>query len=82
LLLALSSSEIKLYKSNLNSPRTVIMVLIYIPILLVSVAFLWLRGSKKKAKKLPPGPKGLPILGSLLKLGPNPHRDLHKLSQK
>jgi len=58
------------------------MVLIYIPILLVSLASLWLWGSKKKAKKLPSDPKGLPILGSLLKLGPNPHRDLHKLSQK
>ncbi|KAK2384697.1 cytochrome P450 CYP736A12 [Trifolium repens] len=36
----------------------------------------------KKSKKLPPGPKGLPIIGSLLKLGPNPHQDLHQLSQK
>ncbi|MED6185238.1 hypothetical protein PIB30_055057 [Stylosanthes scabra] len=33
-----------------------------------------------KAKRLPPGPSGLPILGSLLKLGANPHRDLHKLA--
>ncbi|AES66281.1 cytochrome P450 family 71 protein [Medicago truncatula] len=35
-----------------------------------------------KVKRLPPGPVGLPILGSLLKLGANPHLDLHKLSQK
>ncbi|MED6173758.1 hypothetical protein PIB30_062640 [Stylosanthes scabra] len=35
-----------------------------------------------KAKRLPPGSTGLPILGSLHKLGANPHRDLHKLAQK
>jgi len=35
-----------------------------------------------KVKRLPPGPKGLPILGSLLKIEANPHLDLHKLSQK
>uniref|UniRef100_A0A0A0KJF4 Cytochrome P450 n=1 Tax=Cucumis sativus TaxID=3659 RepID=A0A0A0KJF4_CUCSA len=33
-------------------------------------------------KKLPPGPKGFPIFGSLHLLGNLPHRDLHKLSQK
>jgi biphenyl-4-hydroxylase len=58
------------------------MILICISIFLVSLAFLWLWGNKNKARKLPPGPKGLPILGSLLKLGANPHRDLHLLSQK
>ncbi|KAL2343004.1 hypothetical protein Fmac_004289 [Flemingia macrophylla] len=51
-------------------------------IVLVCLACVWLRGSKNKAKELPPGPKGLPILGSLLKLGANPHRDLHQLAQK
>ena len=56
--------------------------MIWIALFLVSLAFLRLWRSNKNAKKLPPGPKGLPILGSLHKLGPNPHRDLHKLAQK
>ncbi|KAK9091229.1 hypothetical protein Sjap_024406 [Stephania japonica] len=38
---------------------------------------------KHKIKQvLPPGPKGLPILGCLHMLGDLPHQDLHKLSQK
>jgi len=56
--------------------------MILIAILLASLAFLWLCRSKKKANNLPPGPIGLPILGSLNKLGANPHRDLHQLAQK
>ncbi|WJX47631.1 hypothetical protein P8452_34301 [Trifolium repens] len=58
------------------------MILIYISIFLVSLICLWQWRTMKKSKKLPPGPKGLPIIGSLLKLGPNPHQDLHQLSQK
>nr|XP_029152990.1 cytochrome P450 CYP736A12 isoform X2 [Arachis hypogaea] len=56
--------------------------MICIAIFLVSLACLWLWGFTNKNKKLPPGPRGLPILGSLHKLGDNPHLDLHKLSQK
>lgn len=59
-----------------------ILIFIWITVFLVSLTCLWLRGSNNKARKLPPGPKGLPILGSLLKLGANPHIDLHKLSKK
>ncbi|KAJ1398619.1 Cytochrome P450 [Sesbania bispinosa] len=56
--------------------------MIWIAIFVVSLTSLWLWRTSKNAKRLPPGPKGLPILGSLYKLGANPHRDLHKLSQK
>ncbi|KAL3818876.1 hypothetical protein ACJIZ3_004781 [Penstemon smallii] len=37
---------------------------------------------KNKNKKLPPGPKGIPILGHLHLLGKNPHQNLHILSKK
>ncbi|KAL0345592.1 UNVERIFIED_CONTAM: cytochrome [Sesamum radiatum] len=38
--------------------------------------------STNKKKRLPPGPKGLPILGHLHLLGKNPHQDLHRIAQK
>nr|XP_007159749.1 hypothetical protein PHAVU_002G263800g [Phaseolus vulgaris]ESW31743.1 hypothetical protein PHAVU_002G263800g [Phaseolus vulgaris] len=56
--------------------------MIWISIILLSLAYLWLRRRNSKGKKLPPGPRGLPILGSLHKLGANPHRDLHQLALK
>ncbi|BAT73346.1 hypothetical protein LR48_Vigan01g022000 [Vigna angularis] len=56
--------------------------MIWIAILLLSLACLRLWRRNIKAKKLPPGPRGLPILGSLHKLGPNPHRDLHQLAKE
>ncbi|XP_014516973.1 cytochrome P450 CYP736A12-like [Vigna radiata var. radiata] len=56
--------------------------MILMAILLASLAFLLLCRSKKKVDNLPPGPTGLPIFGSLNKLGAYPHRDLHQLAQK
>ena len=35
-----------------------------------------------KIKRLPPGPWGFPIFGSLYSLGKCPHHDLHKLARK
>nr|GMC94685.1 cytochrome P450 CYP736A12-like [Ipomoea batatas] len=36
---------------------------------------------KKKSRKLPPGPRGVPLLGHLHLMGKNPHQDLHKLAK-
>ncbi|KAE7998164.1 hypothetical protein FH972_002737 [Carpinus fangiana] len=52
---------------------------------LVMLAYLlreWAWKSSSKKKKLPPGPRGFPIFGSLHLLGELPHRDLHRLAQK
>ncbi|MBA0740503.1 hypothetical protein Gogos_013699 [Gossypium gossypioides] len=43
-------------------------------------ALTWTRRGKNK--RLPPGPKGLPIIGNLLMIGNNPHHDFQRLAQK
>lgn len=42
----------------------------------------WLSKRKNKDCKLPPGPIGFPIFGSLHLLGKFPHQDLHQLANK
>ncbi|XP_027177890.1 cytochrome P450 CYP736A12-like [Coffea eugenioides] len=51
-------------------------------ILVAAVLLLDSLWRKKKNKKLPPSPRGLPILGHLHLLGKNPHHDFHKLSKQ
>ncbi|KAL4283606.1 hypothetical protein GQ457_16G027790 [Hibiscus cannabinus] len=43
-------------------------------------AFTW--KTRAKNKSLPPGPRGLPILGNLLMIGTKPHHDLRRLARK
>ncbi|CAK7337902.1 unnamed protein product [Dovyalis caffra] len=42
----------------------------------------WLSKREIKGNKLPPGPRGLPIFGSLHLLGKFPHHDFHQLAKK
>ncbi|KAF5480764.1 hypothetical protein F2P56_001480 [Juglans regia] len=42
----------------------------------------WALKSWNKNRKLPPGPRGFPIFGSLHSLGEFPHRNLQRLAQK
>ncbi|XP_022132483.1 cytochrome P450 CYP736A12-like [Momordica charantia] len=55
--------------------------IIIVPLLALALLFRpWLL--RNSHKKLPPGPKGFPILGCLHLLGKLPHRDFHRLSQR
>ncbi|XP_048332511.2 cytochrome P450 71AU50 [Ziziphus jujuba] len=50
-------------------------------ILSLVLVFLLQPWKNNKNKKLPPGPRGFPIFGSLHLLGEFPHRDLHQLAK-
>lgn len=56
---------------------------IYIILSTVSLAVLFVLGRRRKKVRLPPGPRGLPILGYLPWLDPaQPHESLTGLSRK
>ncbi|XP_042041154.1 cytochrome P450 71AU50-like [Salvia splendens] len=52
-----------------------------ITILAGSLVSLVTRRKKKKTGRLPPCPKGIPILGHLHMLGENPHQDLQRIAK-
>ena len=49
---------------------------------IVFIYFLQQQLGPRYKKKLPPGPKGLPIIGHFHLVGKNPHRDLYSLARK
>ncbi|XP_071724025.1 LOW QUALITY PROTEIN: cytochrome P450 71AU50-like [Rutidosis leptorrhynchoides] len=51
-------------------------------VLMFFLKSLILNRNTKKSRKLPPGPRGFPILGSLHLLGKYPQRDFHSLAKK
>ncbi|XP_022978478.1 cytochrome P450 CYP736A12-like [Cucurbita maxima] len=58
------------------------MAWILLAIALLGIALFFTSWLHRGPNQLPPGPRGLPILGSLHLLGKLPHRDLRALSQK
>ncbi|XP_027076839.1 cytochrome P450 71AU50-like [Coffea arabica] len=56
--------------------------LIWTAFIILTIVLLLNSLLRKSKQKLPPSPRGLPILGHLHLLGINPHQDLHKLSKQ
>ncbi|XP_050207976.1 cytochrome P450 71AU50-like [Mercurialis annua] len=67
---------------HLHSTMALTLAILVVVIFAIVLQALLRLISNTNNKKLPPGPKGFPIFGSLHLLGKYPHRELHKLSQK
>ena len=77
LLRAETTENVKIREMNVSSVFLyVILTWTLIQALLYSIS-----RAKNSSKKLPPGPKPVPIIGNILQLGDKPHKSLAKLAQ-
>ncbi|GLJ21194.1 hypothetical protein SUGI_0388060 [Cryptomeria japonica] len=53
-----------------------------LPLIIALLTCLYFFNGGRAKAKLPPGPRGLPVLGSLLNIGSNPHQSLYALSKR
>eukprot|EP01132_Coremiostelium_polycephalum_P012017 gene12017-14698_t len=58
------------------------MVLYIYPVVVILILWIWSSSLTKAFKKVPPGPRPLPIIGNLHQLGKNPHESLYQMYLK
>ncbi|CAK9147757.1 unnamed protein product [Ilex paraguariensis] len=64
------------------SPSTLTIISLVVAAL---CSFIWIASpsiTRKNGRRLPPGPRGLPVIGNLHMLGNLPHRSLHEMAKK